>query len=213
VGELTDGLQGNATTTVPDRRLAVEGRLRGYRTGVEPASNDLHGVRATYDTVARAYAAQLSDELDGKPLDLALVQAFLEIAGPGTVADVGCGPGHVTRFVAQRHPDVVGVDLSPVMIDVAREAGPSMRFTVGSMLALPAGDGDWAGIVAFYSIIHLSAADRAAACREFARVLRPGITEADAQVRDSREPARSGMPALDVRLADDHTFSRCRLGS
>jgi ubiquinone/menaquinone biosynthesis C-methylase UbiE len=131
-------------------------------------------VRATYDAVARTYADQLGDELDGKPLDRALLQAFLELTGPGTAADVGCGPGHVTRFLARSRPEVIGVDLSPAMIDVARKAASSLAFTVGSMLALPVADGAWAGAVAFYSIIHLSPAERSVACHELARVLRPG---------------------------------------
>ncbi len=61
------------------------------------------GVRAAYDAVARAYDEQLSNELGGKPLDRALLEGFLELTGAGTIADVGCGPGHVTRFLAARH--------------------------------------------------------------------------------------------------------------
>ena len=131
------------------------------------------GVRAAYDAVARAYDEQIGDELARKPLDQALLQCFAELVGPGKLADVGCGPGHVTRFLAERHPNVVGVDLSPEMITVARERAPSLHFQVGSMLELSAHDGEWAGIIALYSIIHLTVAERAAACREFARVLRP----------------------------------------
>jgi SAM-dependent methyltransferase len=132
------------------------------------------GVQATYDAVARAYAAQLGDELDGKPLDRALLEGFLELAGAGTIADVGCGPGHVTRFLAARHPDVIGIDLSPRMIDIAREQAPTLAFTVGSMLQLPAADDAWSGAIALYSIIHLTADQRAIACREFARTIRSG---------------------------------------
>lgn len=132
------------------------------------------GVRAAYDAVARAYDEQLSNELDGKPLDRALLEGFLELTGAGTIADVGCGPGHVTRFLAARHPTVLGIDLSPGMIAVARERAPNLRLAVGSMLALPAADGAWAGVVALYSIIHLSVEERATACREFARTVRPG---------------------------------------
>src|SRR5215207_2083897 len=115
------------------------------------------GVRATYDAVARAYDTQLGDELDGKPLDRALLEALVELAGAGVIADVGCGPGHVTRFLAARHPDVVGIDLSPRMIDIAREHAPALAFTVGSMTRLPAADEAWSGAVALYSIIHLTA--------------------------------------------------------
>jgi SAM-dependent methyltransferase len=35
---------------------------------------------------------------------------------PGPITDIGCGPGHVTRFLAARCEDVVGLDLSPEMI-------------------------------------------------------------------------------------------------
>ena len=42
------------------------------------------------------------------------------------------------------------------------------------MLQLPAADGAWSGILALYSIIHLTAAQRAQAYREFARTVRPG---------------------------------------
>jgi SAM-dependent methyltransferase len=131
-------------------------------------------VRDTYDAVARAYDAQLADELDHKPLDRALLTAFVELAGPGTIADVGCGPGHVTRFLASRHPDVAGLDLSPGMIEIARERAPSLPFTVASMLDLPVADGSWAGAVALYSIIHLRPAERGVAFRELARAIRPG---------------------------------------
>lgn len=131
-------------------------------------------VQATYDVIAAAYDEQLADELDGKPLDRALLQGFLELAGGGTIADVGCGPGHVTRFLAERHDAVIGIDLSPAMIRRARRQAPELEFQVGSMLQLPADDDAWAGAIAFYSIIHLTAADRVAAVREFARTVRPG---------------------------------------
>ena len=131
-------------------------------------------LRDTYDSIAHAYDAQLAGELDHKPLDRALLTAFLELAGPGPVADVGCGPGHVTRFLADRHPGVLGLDLSPRMIDIARDRAPGLSFTVASMLSLPAGDGAWAGAVAFYSIIHLEPAERAVAFGELARVIRAG---------------------------------------
>jgi SAM-dependent methyltransferase len=131
-------------------------------------------LRDTYDTVARAYDAQLAGELDHKPLDRALLTAFLELTGPGPVADVGCGPGHVTRFLAARHPDVLGLDLSPRMIEIARQRAPELTFTVASMLSLPVPDGAWAGAVAMYSIIHLSPPERAAAFGELARAVRDG---------------------------------------
>lgn len=75
------------------------------------------GVRATYDAIAAEYDRQLGDELDGKPLDRALLTGFVELVGTGRIADVGCGPGHVTRFLADQRAEVVGLDLSPGMIE------------------------------------------------------------------------------------------------
>jgi SAM-dependent methyltransferase len=132
------------------------------------------GVQAAYNAAARAYHDQLGDELSGKPLERGLLAAFAELAGAGTIADVGCGPGHVTRFLAARDVRVAGIDISPGMIGVAREHAPALAFAVGSMLQLPAADGAWSGIIALYSIIHLTAAERAQAYREFARTVRPG---------------------------------------
>lgn len=130
--------------------------------------------RAAYDAVARHYVAQFGDELEGKPLDRALLGSLVELVGAGTIADVGCGPGHVTRFLAAQHPQVIGLDLSPGMIAIAHECAPELSFAVGSMLALPAADGAWSGAVALYSIIHFDAGDRAIALRELARTLRTG---------------------------------------
>ncbi|KUI28022.1 hypothetical protein AU196_05575 [Mycobacterium sp. IS-1742] len=132
------------------------------------------GAREAYDAVAAAYDAALADELDAKPLDRALLTAFVDLTGPGLICDIGCGPGHITRFLAQRHAEVLGLDLSPAMIDIARRRAPGLSFTVGSMLNLTVADNAWAGAVALYSIIHLAPSERSAACHEFARVLRPG---------------------------------------
>ena len=152
-------------------------------------------IRDTYDTVAAAYDTALRDELAGKPVDRALLDALLELC-PGIVADVGCGPGHVTRHLAARHRAVVGVDLSPAMVEIARGAAPSLSFEVGSMLDLPVADGAWSGIVAFYSIIHLTPAERARAFREFAP--RPGTGRLGAGVvpRLGSGPAGGQPPAL-----------------
>lgn len=130
-------------------------------------------VRAGYDAVAATYDEQFADELDHKPLERGLLDAFCEMAPPGAIADIGCGPGHITGFLAERRDDVLGVDLSPEMVALARRRHPRLRFEVASMLGLPFADGVWAGVVAMYSIIHFDADERVRALAEFARTLRP----------------------------------------
>lgn len=131
-------------------------------------------VRRTYDLIAHDYDREIGDELDHKPLDRALLTALVELVGSGRLADVGCGPGHVTRYLATLHDDVVGLDLSPEMVAIARSHAPGLSFDVASMLALPVAEGSWAGAVAMYSVIHLSAAERRTALAELARALWPG---------------------------------------
>jgi SAM-dependent methyltransferase len=134
--------------------------------------SDGDAIRAGYAPVARAYREHLQDELAGKPLDRAFLDAFVERCGGGRIADIGCGPGHVAHYLAERGANVVGVDLSPEMIAEARAAYPEIAFHVGDMFALPPEVGALAGIVAFYAIVH-TPTDRLP-FREFHRVLAPG---------------------------------------
>ncbi|MFB9836979.1 class I SAM-dependent methyltransferase [Actinoallomurus acaciae] len=176
------------------------------------ASDRRERVRRSYDVVAEPYATGFRDELAHKPLDRALLNALLEQAGPGApVADLGCGPGHVTGWLAAQGAAAVGVDLSGAMVELARKehsavgsrqggarefgvqgaaaAGvessgavvesargehPAVEFRQGDLLDLPARDGEFAAVVALYSIIHLTAAELPRAFQEIHRVLRPG---------------------------------------
>jgi SAM-dependent methyltransferase len=131
-------------------------------------------VRAGYATIARAYREHLGDELAGKPLDRAFLDAFAERCQGGRIVDVGCGPGHVARYLAARGAQVEGVDLSEAMVEEARATSPGLVIRVGDMFELPYDPGSLGGIVAFYSIVHLRSDELVAPFREFHRVLAPG---------------------------------------
>jgi SAM-dependent methyltransferase len=144
--------------------------------GMPPHSDESHrATRRSYDAVAGAYADGLRDELGGKPLDRALLAALLEQAPAGApVGDLGCGPGHITGWLAARGATVVGIDLSPGMIEVARQEQPQAEFRVGDLLDLPAAEAEFGAVIAFYSVIHLVPGELPAALAEMYRVLRPG---------------------------------------
>jgi SAM-dependent methyltransferase len=156
--------------------------------------------RASYDAVADVYADQFSDELRRKPLDRALLAAFAEQVSaqaggtrPVRVWDVGCGPGHVAAFLAGLGLDAAGIDLSDRMVAQARARHPDLEFSTGSMIALPAADGSWDGLISFYALIHLiEDADVRTALAEFHRVLADGgllllAVHAGEEVRHSEE--------------------------
>lgn len=129
-----------------------------------------------YDRVAEAYAARFGDELDRKPDDRELLDHFAAVTADGVIADVGCGPGHVARYLRARGWDVVGVDLSPVMLAVGRSTDLGPRFVVGSFYDLPLASGALAGAIAFYSLIHATRSDVTDALRELKRVIRAAGT-------------------------------------
>jgi len=136
---------------------------------------DVSATRTAYDTVARDYADLLRDELDRKVLDRAMLAAFAELVPiGGHVADIGCGPGRVTDHLSRLGLSIEGVDLSPRMVAVARAEHPSLAFSVGSMERLAFADRSLAGIVAWYSIIHIPGERLPGVLAEFARVLTPG---------------------------------------
>ncbi|MFI1568259.1 class I SAM-dependent DNA methyltransferase [Streptomyces sp. NPDC020490] len=137
----------------------------------------IRATRASYDEIADPYAEQHPDSLAHHPLDRALLTGFAEqvrAAGPAPVADVGSGPGHVTARLHALGVPVFGVDVSPRMVALARQAHPGLRFHVGSMLRLDLPDETLGGVLALYSVIHVPDEHLPGAFAEFHRVLVPG---------------------------------------
>ncbi|MGI5456934.1 class I SAM-dependent methyltransferase [Streptomyces sp. CA-249302] len=138
-------------------------------------SDFLTDTRVFYDAIAEDYAALFLDPLAESPLDRAVLVGFAELVGEGgKVADLGCGPGRVTRYLASLGLDVFGLDLSESMLAIARREHPELRFEQGSMLELDLPDGALAGVVSWYSSIHTPVDELPALFAEFRRVLVPG---------------------------------------
>ncbi|MFJ4850815.1 MULTISPECIES: class I SAM-dependent DNA methyltransferase [unclassified Streptomyces] len=137
----------------------------------------LSATREAYDAVAALYAERFRDELRNRPLDRAALRAFAETvraSGDGQVADLGCGPGHVTAHLHALGLPVFGVDASAAMVASARRSYPDLRFDVGSMTALDIGDGALGGVLSRWSVIHTPPHELAPVLAEFHRVLAPG---------------------------------------
>lgn len=134
----------------------------------------LSDTRQSYDHIAREYAEHIYGELAHKPLDRDLLDQFaVRVRDLGIAVDLGCGPGQIARYLRDRNINVMGVDLSAQMIEVARQLNPDISFTQGNMLELDEADASWGGIAAFYSIIHIPRAQVIDALRELKRVLVP----------------------------------------
>lgn len=140
-------------------------------------------IRVSYDTVAADYAQLLGSELAGNVGGRAALGAFAELLaarGGGRVADLGCGPGRVAAYLHELSLrtgaglDLLGIDLSPGMVAVARARYPHLTFAAGTMTALDLPDTSLAGALSWYSTVHTPDAELPAFCAEFFRVLAPG---------------------------------------
>jgi len=133
-----------------------------------------NSIRESYDRLAEEYTRRISDELQHKPLDRELLDRFAQLTkGQGEVCDMGCGPGHVARYLRDAGASVFGVDLSPAMVDQARKLNSDIPFREGNMLSLDRADGSLAGIAAFYAIVNIPRLSLPLVFREMHRVLRP----------------------------------------
>jgi SAM-dependent methyltransferase len=133
---------------------------------------DLGAVRAAYAAASEQYIALFGDPQQEHADDVLLVQRHLTgLAGP--VLDLGCGPGHWSAYLHAQGADVTGVDVVAEFIAHARGAHPGPSFRHGSMTELGLPDHSVAGILSWYSTIHLAPADLAPVLAEFRRLLGP----------------------------------------
>ena len=132
-------------------------------------------IRASYDCVAEEYARRIYDELQYKPIDRLLLDRLVQgVPAGGIICDLGCGPGQVARYLCEHGAHAIGIDLSAHMIALARQLNPGIKFCQGNLMTLAMADEAWAGIAAFYSLIHIPREDILAALVELKRVLQPG---------------------------------------
>lgn len=148
-------------------------------------------VREAYDSIAAGYAEEtrgLLDRLVHVRAGVVLFADLVRAIGGGPVADVGCGPGHTTGLLRELGVDSFGVDLAPEMIEIARREHPDARFEVGSMTDLEIDDESLAGVIAWWSLIHIPDEAVPGVLAEFRRVLKPGgVLAVGFHVGDGRE--------------------------
>jgi len=136
---------------------------------------NLDRVRQAYASAAEAYIGLFGTREQVDPDDLAFIGRHL--AGrPGPVLDLGCGPGHLTDHLRSLGVDATGVDLVGEFIAHARSTHPDGRYHVGSLHSLDAADHSLAGILAWYSLIHLPPPDLDGVLAEFRRAISPSGT-------------------------------------
>jgi SAM-dependent methyltransferase len=98
---------------------------------------------------------------------------FFELVPPPgrRTLEIGCGEGRVARDLAARGHHVTGIDASPTLVRLAKEADPAGEYVLGDAASLPFEDESFDLVVAYNSLMDI--ADMPGAVRQAARVLEP----------------------------------------
>ena len=153
--------------------------------------------RFVYDRESAAWARRRDEPEHRELVERTVDELARVVAAPGPVADLGCGPGAHALALARRGYDVVGVDGSPRMVEVARARAAredlDVRFEVHDVgTRLPFADASLGGVLAILVVQHL--AQPAAFVAEVRRCLRPGgHVLVTAPARDRTPPTSSSL--------------------
>jgi len=125
--------------------------------------------RATWNRSAASYLDNAA-RLTSHAVDLLLEKACL--TPTSRALEVGCGPGHIAKLMADTGAMVTGVDLAPGMVEVASELYPCIEFKEANAENLPFDDDTFNVVLINFTIHHFARPEKA--CTEVRRVLKPG---------------------------------------
>lgn len=166
-------------------------------------------VRQAFAQQAESFAsapAVTQEDLTGR------IRVALAPARGGRMLDLACGPGIVAAALSPDASEVVAFDLTPEMLEKARERCKSLglenlRFERGDAERLPFPDGAFAAVVTRLSIHHFERP--ATVLAEVARVLRPGGIAVIADVVSSEDPREADLHnALEILRDPSHVRMR-----
>jgi SAM-dependent methyltransferase len=192
-------------------RDASHSRARGSKIDILTGRDYLTRVQYRDDT---NLAARQSIYVYQQPR-VNLIASVLDLAqltGRETVAEIGCGNGpYLAELARRRHAGrLLGLDLSPGMVAIARSAVPPAGVAVGDAQQLPVANARADVILAPHMLFHVP--DRAAAAAEFRRVTRPAgqvlvvLNEADhlAELLELATGAAAALGVGDPGIWDEH---------
>ncbi|MEV0970890.1 class I SAM-dependent methyltransferase [Microtetraspora glauca] len=190
------GLEGIAlmrSYTGEHDRAFVEARLAEIRTFLDDDSLADTAVEvARVDTVEgyRIWAQTYDGPNTAFDLDEPFIREIVDALPVGDALDAACGTGRMAAYLAGRGHRVRGVDLSPDMLERARQRVPQAEFRLGDLSSLPVPDASVDLVVCSLALTHVPVLDPVLS--EFARVLRPGGGTA----RADRRPGALGRVAV-----------------
>lgn len=132
-------------------------------------------VKDAYGARAKELAEMLGTEVPAADPDRAVIEPWADTV-TGRILDVGSGTGRWAGYLAGLGHDIGGLEPVERFVDIARKAHPAVPFRLGAIDDLADLDDRWAGILAWYSLIHLGPDDLPAALATLHSALEEGGT-------------------------------------
>jgi ubiquinone/menaquinone biosynthesis C-methylase UbiE len=135
---------------------------------------DAAAVSRAYAEGAADYGTKFGDDLFDNAFDRAVLTSVLS-GGDGLLLDCGCGPAQVARLGASLGRSVIGFDLTPEMLGLARTRLDA-PLVLGDMRGLPFRPASLGAIACWFSLHNFPRHALGAVLAEIARAIRPGGT-------------------------------------
>lgn len=136
-------------------------------------------VRRGYDAISRAYRDDegTTTPATGERTDnyARWVDDLAQLMAPrARILDLGCGAGvPATKLLADKNFDVLGLDISAVQIERARQLVPAATFEQADMVTWEHEPGSFDAVVSFYALIHVPLQDQRNLLPKIRHWLRP----------------------------------------
>ena len=149
--------------------------------------SNVFGSKDGYDEYASSYDKTLDflNSFEGEVL-----QRMLRGVRGGKILDVGCGTGRLIRQLLDRGAEIVGLDISPEMLKIARKKFKKTTFIEGNIENMPFPDDNFNIVIASFVIVHLK--DLRKAFDEVYRVLKPGGIFIVTNINQRKSPKLKG---------------------
>lgn len=110
-------------------------------------------VTVAYNGIAKQYQEAYAETDE---FDLKYVELFSRLLHGQRIIDLGCGIGTIAAYLAKKGFDVIGIDNSGRMLDVARSHYPQNKFKQMNILNMPTDFGRFDGIILSYVVNHFN---------------------------------------------------------
>lgn len=135
--------------------------------------NSKDEISKAYSLVAEEYSHNLLNELERKNFDQLILNWYAsQIPKDETILEIGAGPGQISGYLNNQGVNCIGTDISPEMVENARENFPDIKFEVQDFFDLTYMDNTFFGVVGFYAIVNYSLENIKPIFDEMKRVLK-----------------------------------------